>query len=84
MLSELKESLELTDRELTFRLQEPFSTFMRGKLRMQAKLGSLEPINCRLPEVKTEVLEKVIPVWSRLGELNPGPTHYKCVALPLS
>jgi site-specific DNA recombinase len=73
MLSELKESLELTDRELTFRLQEPFSTFMRGKLRMEAKLGSLEPINCRLPKVKTEVLEKVIPIWSRLGDSNPGP-----------
>ena len=22
--------------------------------------------------------------WSRLGDLNPGPTHYECVALPLS
>ncbi len=21
---------------------------------------------------------------SRLGDLNPGPTHYECVALPLS
>ena len=20
--------------------------------------------------------------WSRLGESNPGPTHYECVALP--
>ena len=70
MLSELKESLELTDRELTFRLQEPFSTFMRGKLRMQAKLGSLDPINCRLQNVKSDVLEKVIPVWSRRPELN--------------
>lgn len=70
MLSELKESLELTNRELTFRLQEPFSTFMRGKLHMKAKLGSLEPINCRLHEVKTDVLEKVIPVWSRRPELN--------------
>jgi hypothetical protein len=20
-------------------------------------------------------------VWSRLGESNPGPTHYECVAL---
>ena len=23
-------------------------------------------------------------IWSRLGDLNPGPTHYECVALPLS
>jgi integrase len=23
-------------------------------------------------------------LWSRLGDLNPGPTHYECVALPLS
>ena len=23
-------------------------------------------------------------MWSRLGDLNPGPTHYECVALPLS
>ena len=22
--------------------------------------------------------------WGRLGDLNPGPTHYECVALPLS
>jgi hypothetical protein len=22
--------------------------------------------------------------WSRLRDLNPGPTHYECVALPLS
>jgi hypothetical protein len=22
--------------------------------------------------------------WSRLGDSNSGPTHYECVALPLS
>ena len=29
-------------------------------------------------------LQNVHFVWSRLGDLNPGPTHYECVALPLS
>ena len=84
MIAELKYSLELNDRELTCRLCEPFYTLSQGKERMRAELGSLEPINCGLDKVKADVLERIVPVWSRLGELNPGPTHYKCVALPLS
>ena len=59
MISELKDTLELNEGELIYRLQEPFSTFQRGKLRMQAKLGSLEPINCRLQNVK-------VRFWRRL------------------
>lgn len=77
MLCELKESLELTDGKLIPRYQEPFRTFLLGKKRMEKRLGSLEPLNCHLEQVKTSVLEKVIPVWSRFGDLNPGPTHYK-------
>ena len=33
--------------------------------------------------VRTSTENKQKP-WSRLGDLNPGPTHYECVALPLS
>jgi len=33
--------------------------------------------------VRTSTENKQNP-WSRLGDLNPGPTHYECVALPLS
>jgi hypothetical protein len=34
--------------------------------------------------VEQLVLEGVLPCrkWSRLGESNPRPTHYECVALP--
>lgn len=84
MLVKVKDWLELNGRKLDFRLQEPFLTLSNGKKRMEDKLGSLEPINCGLQKVKTEVLEKVIPIWSRLGDLNPGPTVYDTVALPLS
>ena len=70
MLCEFKESLELTDGELSFRLLEPFSTFVRGKERMRATLGSLEPISCRLQSVKSDVLERIVPVWSRRPGLN--------------
>lgn len=65
MLIELKASLELKDRELTFLLQEPFRTLSRGKDRMKAELGSLEVLNCRLDQVKSDVLERIVPIWSR-------------------
>ena len=30
----------------------------------------------------TSAIPSCTPWWSRLGESNPGPTHYECVALP--
>ncbi len=72
MLVKVKDWLELNDRKLTFRLCEPFLTLSNGKKRMEEELGSLEPINCRLQKVKTDVLEKVIPIWSRRPDLNPS------------
>jgi hypothetical protein len=84
MLVKLKDWLELDDRHLTFRLQEPFLMFAEGKKLMEQELGSLEPLNCRLSELKSDVLERIVPVWSRFGDSNPGPTAYKAVALPLS
>ena len=38
-------------------------------------------------ELDTSVKKVVLTrgdTWSRLGDLNPRPTHYECVALPLS
>ena len=83
MLVKVKDWLELNGRKLDFRLQEPFLTLSNGKKRMEEKLGSLEPINCGLQKVKAEVLEKVIPIWSGIRELNPPlrlgkPAYYRC------
>ena len=77
MIAELKYSLELGDQELTCRLCEPFYTLSQGKERMRAELGSLEPINCGLDKVKADILERIVPVWSRPPDLNRRPAHYE-------
>ena len=47
MLVKVKDWLELNGKHLSFRLQEPFFTLSNGKKRMEAELGSLEPIGER-------------------------------------
>jgi hypothetical protein len=65
---------------------------------MNITVGKASPSDCELTPIQTETeagfgLMKFDQVMvrrscaeneSRLGDLNPGPTHYECVALPLS
>jgi integrase len=51
--------------------EEPTATKSDTKAEAEYVLGAQE-------------LQSPAEIWSRLGDLNPGPTHYECVALPLS
>ena len=73
----LGQTLELKDRVVTFRLAEPFLSFKEARDAVEEAVGSLEPLDFPLAEVKTEIFERAISVWSRFGDSNPGPTHYK-------
>lgn len=64
ILHRLGQTIELRDQILTFALREPFMSFSEAKEELRKKIGSLEPLECGLDQVKKSVLEKVIPVWS--------------------
>ena len=54
--------------------------------RCSASHGAASGIRRSLRELlpNPELTAMLRIAWSRLGDLNPGPTHYECVALPLS
>ncbi len=77
ILRRLGQKLELKDKVLTFELMEPYSSLKWARDAVEEAVGSLEPLDCGLDKSQKDIFEIVISVWSRLGESNPGPTHYK-------
>lgn len=77
----LGQRIELRGKSLHFALKEPYHTLVEGKNRIEAKVGSLEPLRDRLGSVQKDVLEAVIPEWWAILDSNQRPSQCQCDAL---
>ncbi len=56
---------------LTFQLAKPYSIFCVAREAVRREVGALEPLNFPLAQVKSDVFERAISVWSGIRESNP-------------
>lgn len=81
------ERIELKDGQLHFSYAEPFAGFLKIK---PAVVGSLARLGLEneglsgLQKLNDETRTSLVQLWSRLRDLNPGPSVYDTDALPLS
>ena len=63
ILIRLGQRIELRGRSLHFALKEPYRSLVEGKERLEAKLGSLEPLRTRVENVRKNVMNDACRVW---------------------
>ena len=83
----LGQRIELRGTSLHFALKEPYHTLVEGKNRIEAKVGTLEPLRTRLGNAKGDLLDTVIGEWwSILEEFQtfrpPNQRYPKCSRTP--
>ena len=81
ILRKLGQTVELKDGQLTFRLREPYHTLSVGLLTVTKKLGSVEPLQCSLRNVRKDIMDVVNVLWWAGMDLNHRPRAYKSRAL---
>ena len=70
ILVRLGQRIELHGMSLRFALKEPYHTLVEGKNRIEATVGSLEPLRTRLGNAKGDLLDAVIGEWWAILDLN--------------
>ncbi len=80
----LGSNLLLNNGELTVELKKPFRYIKKGVTQTKALFPTFESLKNIMDKPKKEDLEQLIPIWSRLRDLNPRPHPYHGCALPLS
>ena len=70
MLHRLGQRFELKDGVLTVVFAEPYNSFLKGKERLEAELGTLRPLECGLAQVESGIRAKATLLWCRRRDSN--------------
>jgi site-specific DNA recombinase len=71
ILHRLGQTLEMKEKEVTFKLAEPFSSFREAREDIRRKAGPLEKLNCSMEKAQKSYprqFEKAVSIWSGLLE----------------